>query len=375
MRILTEECKKILNLRLLLLLTLFAVLFYNMFSELSLYPAGGQCTDSPYDMPYAATLIQKFGPTLPVNEKWKIVKEQKSLVEKATQIIRKDQALKKTGVTDYEHMKKEYDRLSDLEDNDKQMTKKEQKEYQAIIEFLTFPGSGEKIYFQIQYTDELLNDFNHAERKEVNMLRSGAVYILQSDMGQMPILILISYAVLLIAYHVRERLCGVLPLYGTTRTGRKIYRMQYQAGMLCCLLLGTLQLAIYTAVWMIKGMGIFWQCPAWENSGADCWLNGLTLGQYMAVYEILVLIFCLSVMALIYLAARTAPGYISGVVFEIAVCALGGIAGYLLFSGLCSSTSIIAVKMWELPTILSCVIVAVGIIYFRLKRDKTRDVV
>jgi len=48
-----------LSVRLLLLLALFTVLFYNMFFELNLYPAGGQCTDSPYDMPYAAKLIRK----------------------------------------------------------------------------------------------------------------------------------------------------------------------------------------------------------------------------------------------------------------------------------------------------------------------------
>ena len=51
MRILIQECKKMLSVRLLLLLALFTVLFYNMFFELNLYPAGGQCTDSPYDMP------------------------------------------------------------------------------------------------------------------------------------------------------------------------------------------------------------------------------------------------------------------------------------------------------------------------------------
>lgn len=40
MRILIQECKKMLSVRLLLLLALFTVLFYNMFFELNLYPAG-----------------------------------------------------------------------------------------------------------------------------------------------------------------------------------------------------------------------------------------------------------------------------------------------------------------------------------------------
>lgn len=79
MRILIQECKKILSVRLLLLLALFTVLFYNMFFELNLYPAGGQCTDSPYDMPYAAKLIRKYGSTLPVTEKGKIEKEVEDL--------------------------------------------------------------------------------------------------------------------------------------------------------------------------------------------------------------------------------------------------------------------------------------------------------
>ena len=81
MRILIQECKKMLSVRLLLLLALFTVLFYNMFFELNLYPAGGQCTDSPYDMPYAAKLIRKYGSTLPVTEKGKIEKEVEELVK------------------------------------------------------------------------------------------------------------------------------------------------------------------------------------------------------------------------------------------------------------------------------------------------------
>ena len=84
-----------LSVRLLLLLALFTVLFYNMFFELNLYPVGGQCTDSPYDMPYAATLIKKYGPTLPVTEKGKIEKEVRNLKKQATEMIQDNEALKK----------------------------------------------------------------------------------------------------------------------------------------------------------------------------------------------------------------------------------------------------------------------------------------
>lgn len=89
-----------LSVRLLLLLALFTVLFYNMFFELNLYPAGGQCTDSPYDMPYAAKLIRKYGSTLPVTEKGKIEKEVEDLKKQSTKLIREDSALIKAGISD-----------------------------------------------------------------------------------------------------------------------------------------------------------------------------------------------------------------------------------------------------------------------------------
>lgn len=117
MRILIQECKKMLSVRLLLLLALFTVLFYNMFFELNLYPAGGQCTDSPYDMPYAAKLIRKYGSTLPVTEKGKIEKEVEDLKKQSTKLIREDSALIKAGISDFDTMMKERDRLRDIRMN------------------------------------------------------------------------------------------------------------------------------------------------------------------------------------------------------------------------------------------------------------------
>lgn len=50
--------------------------------------------------------------------------------------------------------------------------------------------------FQIQHANSLLDDFALTDRPEVNLLRSGALYILQTDMSKMPVMILICYAVL-----------------------------------------------------------------------------------------------------------------------------------------------------------------------------------
>ena len=293
-------------------------------------------------------------------------------VEAVRKLIREDSALIKAGISDFDTMMKERDRLTDY--TDEQMSEKEQKEKKAIMDFTSFETEGEKIMFQIQYANSLLDDFALTDRPEVNLLRSGALYILQTDMSKMPVMILICYAVLLVAYHVRERIRGVMPLYSTTKTGREIYPIQYLGGFICCLIIGVLQLLAYTIVWYAKGMGIFWQCPAWETRGIECWIKGISFGQYMGIYEILVLLFCIAAMALIYGLARLAQGYITGVVLSIPGCVITGAAGSVIFEGLCSSFNMFSMKMWELYALTGCVVLAVLVVYFRLRWDEKRDI-
>ena len=57
MRIIIKECKKIFDIRILLLLGVFSIFYYMIFSEIQRYPSGGQVTDSQYDIPFMAELI------------------------------------------------------------------------------------------------------------------------------------------------------------------------------------------------------------------------------------------------------------------------------------------------------------------------------
>lgn len=76
MKILIKECKKIMDIRVLLVIAVFTVLFYQLFLEVTIYPAGGQTTDSPYDMPFYAELIESWGTSLP-REDWSKLDEKK----------------------------------------------------------------------------------------------------------------------------------------------------------------------------------------------------------------------------------------------------------------------------------------------------------
>lgn len=80
MKILIKECKKIMDIRVLLVIAVFTVLFYHLFLEVTIYPAGGQTTDSPYDMPFYAELIESWGTSLP-REDWSKLDEKRKELE------------------------------------------------------------------------------------------------------------------------------------------------------------------------------------------------------------------------------------------------------------------------------------------------------
>ena len=82
MKILIKECKKIMDIRVLLVIAVFTVLFYQLFLEVTIYPAGGQTTDSPYDMPFYAELIESWGTSLP-REDWSKLDEKRKELEEA----------------------------------------------------------------------------------------------------------------------------------------------------------------------------------------------------------------------------------------------------------------------------------------------------
>lgn len=58
MRIIINECKKILDIRIILLLCMFSILYYMTFTQIYLYPTGGQVTNTKYDIPFTAEQLE-----------------------------------------------------------------------------------------------------------------------------------------------------------------------------------------------------------------------------------------------------------------------------------------------------------------------------
>ena len=75
------------DIRVLLVIAVFTVLFYHLFLEVTIYPVGGQTTDSQYDMPFYAELIESLGTSLPREDWSKLDEKRKELEEAYSRIV------------------------------------------------------------------------------------------------------------------------------------------------------------------------------------------------------------------------------------------------------------------------------------------------
>lgn len=346
MKILIKECKKIMDIRVLLVIAVFTVLFYQLFLEVTIYPAGGQTTDSPYDMPFYAELIESWGTSLPREDWSKLDEKRKELEEAYTRIIAADQVLADAKITNYQELSR-----------------------------LVFEDSkGSKLFFELQVLDRLDEYKNLQNGDSISLMPGGIFYIVEKDMRMMGILLLICLAILALPYLIRERLCHVLPLYATTATGRKLFDRQFQALVACCGFVGIVQFGIYVLVYVIKGLAVFWKGDCIDDTGLQLWCKNLPFGFYMLLYMLLVFVFVLAAVVLIYLIGRTAGNYIAGIAFAIPACA--GI-GFLLihifvhlFQKPMDENSLpYSEELWILGWILACACV----LWWKMHRDHYRD--
>ena len=102
MRIIINECKKILDIRIMLLLCMFSILYYMTFTQIYLYPTGGQVTNTKYDIPFTAELVKEWGPKWKVKDEKQYQEKHQELEKDFTKIIKQDQELSKRGIVDYE---------------------------------------------------------------------------------------------------------------------------------------------------------------------------------------------------------------------------------------------------------------------------------
>lgn len=139
------------DIRVLLVIAVFTVLFYHLFLEVTIYPAGGQTTDSQYDMPFYAELIESWGTSLPREDWSKLDEKRKELEEAYTRIIAADQVLADAKITNYQEFSKTQETFFDKDT----LTDEEKKIDQELSRLVFEDSKGSKLFFELQVLDRL----------------------------------------------------------------------------------------------------------------------------------------------------------------------------------------------------------------------------
>ena len=177
MKILIKECKKIMDIRVLLVIAVFTVLFYHLFLEVTIYPAGGQTTDSPYDMPFYAELIESWGTSLPREDWSKLDEKRKELEEAYTRIIAADPVLADAKITNYQEFSKTRETFFDKDT----LTDEEKKIDQELSRLVFEDSKGSKLFFELQVLDRLDEYKNLQNGDSISLMPSGIFYIVEKD--------------------------------------------------------------------------------------------------------------------------------------------------------------------------------------------------
>ena len=151
MRIIINECKKILDIRIILLLCMFSILYYMTFTQIYRYPTGGQVTNTKYDIPFTAELVKEWGPKWKVKDEKQYQEKHQELERGFAKIIKQDQELSKRGIVDYEIFNKKYEELGQ-----KTALSKQEKELDKILEnYVFYNDKTSKIFLDIQALEHI----------------------------------------------------------------------------------------------------------------------------------------------------------------------------------------------------------------------------
>lgn len=150
-----------------------------------------------------------------------------------------------------------------------------------------------------------------------SLLPRDAFYNLYYPVIYFAILAVLGVFFLLSPYPVHDRLRDVRPLQWTSKTGRKLARMQFGAMLASAFLLTTAVLIPCFLTYLSTGDAIFFDCPVnGFMSGINLSWN-LTLGQWVTVCFLFCYIAALGAASFAYLLARSCSGYVSMLLKEV----------------------------------------------------------
>lgn len=336
MRLLKEELKKIWRPLMALAVLVVGLLFYLLFANTYIrYFINGEAFRAEFDI--SREWVEKYGPTIEPEELEQIkLQREEEAAEFAEQVVKIDGAAER-GITSYEDYldweNKYYTGTIRLEgvglETGEQFTVEGGNVMFADMEQERFLWTVKELtnYYRLPVLDRFFQRYEDVEdgmllktveneldpepaSREIMLARAAEVqetenlrrgYLPQTVTNSvfdlfnvMTIWCVLSVILLLSPTLVRERVCRMRGTQWAGKTGRGVLKRQMLAALLSALLLTLLNLTVYFALILSRGILPFWDFPLFSVSAFELpWFNW-TFGQYLAALALLILLVSLA---------------------------------------------------------------------------------
>ncbi len=394
MKFLIYECKKLLDIKLLLLLALFTFLFYSMFMRITIHPEDSASCEAQEDL--ASFLREDYGTGLDFEEFGVLEELRQTQIEALDEMVRESSILQEADITTYDQLRDYAEEDATLREEESRIMFEDgmrhvflKQEIESVYEMVErLPIYGVELGKEAESADQFLRGryggnytkdavMRVAEvigENHMTLLPRTILFHLERDFPRFGILLIISCLILILPYQIKERLSGVNALCVTTKTGRGIWRKRYGAALFSCLLVCLVQATAFCFVLHRSGALQYWNYPVNGNSTYFYWFD-MTFGMYLALKIALYVFLCLCMTAVFFLVSRMSSNYVVGVAIGAPITALFGVltvgfTGYFL--AVTRGIGYNLLRPIGFAVVLFCV--AVVILYVMNKNDKRKDI-
>ncbi|HAQ07426.1 MAG TPA: hypothetical protein DCR24_07880 [Bacillus bacterium] len=329
MRIIWNELKKILTLKIILLLVLVSMIFYQLFImfDFEFFPNGRPAGD---EFKVGEEMMAKYGQFMDEKEFEDFKKVYEQRVEDATAYLQSQPEMAAAGMGSYQEFKS-----ADLERDQKKS------ELHSKVMF----EDGVDVIWELQSREYLIDLYKHPERfgsyglmlteeqsdRVEALLASGNAYATflhdvfenyKNLSGNLSILILISVMIVVTPLYMADRRNKMTQLQYSTKVGRSLFHKKLVAAFIAVVSVITVQIAVFfylyrgndTEQFMDKKVSsIFSFFVSWWD---------LTFLQYILLTVLSMYIMGIGVLLLVAFISSTAPNYMTNIGLQVPLAAI-----------------------------------------------------
>lgn len=399
MKLLVYEVKKILNVKLLIVLCLFTMLFYNMFIAIWIHPEDSADCRAQNDL--ATVLRNEYGyeTHLPYEDYEVLEEVRQEQIRKLDEMVLKSSILQEAEITSYQQLRAmEYDTMTDAVEEELNRIMFDEGIREVFLtqtiegiydDMKVCPLFGVEAGKEREVADKFLSIGSMYDDYTKEAIERVASVIKDNSLSLMPtsilhhllfdfpcfgVLLVISCLLLILPYQIRERLAGVNPLMATTHTGRNLWKSRYSSAVIACVFVCAVQSIIFCMVLNRADVLQYWNYAISGNDRNMFWFD-MSFGTYLIVNFVLYTIVAVSIMTVFYLISRLSVNYIVGVAIVIPITVvIGALLPLFTRAFLSVERSMLYDVVRPIGIVFVLFVAAMCIVFALQKWDKRRDV-